>query len=52
MDLSALITAYRANGQGSAAYHPAMMVKILLYAYCMGIPSSRKIAKALVDDVA
>ncbi|PXF55582.1 MAG: hypothetical protein C4B57_02895 [Deltaproteobacteria bacterium] len=30
MDLSALITAYRANGQGSAAYHPAMMVKILL----------------------
>ena len=52
MDLSALITAYRSNGQGSAAYHPAMMVKILLYAYCMGIPSSRKIAKALVDDVA
>jgi transposase len=52
MDLSALITAYRANGQGSAAYHPAMMVKILLYAYCIGIPSSRKIAKALVDDVA
>jgi transposase len=52
MDLSALIKAYRANGQGSAAYHPAMMVKALLYAYCIGIPSSRKIAKALVDDVA
>ena len=52
MDLSALITAYRANGQGSAAYHPAMMVKVLLYAYCVGIPSSRKIAKALIDDVA
>jgi transposase len=52
MDLSALIKAYRANGQGSPAYHPAMMVKVLLYAYCIGIPSSRKIAKALVDDVA
>lgn len=52
MDLSALITAYRANGQGSAAYHPAMMVKMLLYAYCIGIPSGRKIAKALIDDVA
>jgi len=52
MDLSKLITAYRPNGQGSAAYHPAMMTKILLYAYCIGIPSSRKIARALVDDVA
>ena len=52
MDLSALKSAYRANGQGSAAYHPAMMVKILLYAYCIGIPSSRKIARALIDDVA
>ncbi len=52
MDLSELISSYRANGQGSAAYHPAMMTKILLYAYCIGMPSSRKIAKALVDDVA
>ncbi len=52
MDLSELIKAYRENGQGSAAYHPAMMTKILLYAYCTGMPSSRKIARALVDDVA
>ena len=52
MDLSELIGAYRANGQGNAAYHPAMMTKILLYAYCTGRPSSRKIAKALVEDVA
>lgn len=52
MDLSALITLYRANGQGNAAYHPSMMVKVLLYAYCVGIASSRKIAKALIDDVA
>ncbi len=52
LDLSGLIKAYRANGQGSAAYHPAMMTKILLYAYCIGMPSSRKIAKALIDDVA
>ncbi len=52
MDLSVLKSAYRANGLGSAAYHPAMMVKILLYAYCIGIPSSRKIARALTDDVA
>ncbi|MCK4782299.1 MAG: transposase [Desulfobacteraceae bacterium] len=52
MDLSALITVYRTNGQGNAAYHPAMMVKVLLYAYCVGIPSSRKIEQALINDVA
>jgi transposase len=52
MDLREFYRFYRANGQGNAAYHPAMMVKILLYAYCVGMPSSRKIAKGLVDDVA
>ena len=52
IDLSDFIRYYRPNGQGNAAYHPVMMVKILLYAYCVGIPSSRKIAKALIDDVA
>jgi transposase len=52
MDLSGFYRFYRANGQGSAAYHPVMMVKILFYAYCVGMPSSRKIAKGLVDDVA
>jgi transposase len=29
-----------------------MMVKVLLYAYCVGIPSSRKIEQALINDVA
>jgi transposase len=52
MDLSTLITVYRANGQGNAACHPAMMVKVLLYAYCVSIPSSRKIEQALINDVA
>ncbi len=52
LDLSEIKRYYRANGQGNAAYHPSMMVKVLLYAYCVGIPSSRKIAKALIDDVA
>ena len=52
MDLSEIIGSYRENGQGNAAYHPAMMTKVLFYAYCNGMPSSRKIAQALVDDVA
>ena len=29
-----------------------MMVKVLLYAYCVGVPSSRKIEKRLEEDVA
>jgi len=52
LNLSELIKAYRANGQGNAAYHPAVMTKILLYAYCIGMPCSRKTAKALTDNVA
>ncbi len=43
---------YRAvNVQGNSAYHPAMMTKILLYVYSVGIPSSWKIAKVFVDDL-
>jgi len=29
-----------------------MMLKVVLYAYCVGVPSSRKIAQAVIDDVA
>lgn len=42
---------YRADGWGSAAYHPLMMIKILLHGYCLGITSSRKLAQALQNDV-
>lgn len=52
LDLSPLLRRFRDNGQGGAAYSPAMMLKLLLYAYCVGVPSSRKIAQALIDDVA
>jgi transposase len=38
--------------RGYPAYHPAMMLKILLYAYCVGVMSSRKIEKACWDDIA
>jgi len=33
---------YRADGWGQAAYHPLMMIKVLLYGYCLGVTSSRK----------
>jgi len=51
MDLAEFYAAYRNDGWGAAAYDPAMMVGVLLYAYCQGIRSSRKIDRALERDV-
>src|ERR1700727_2682582 len=52
MSLEGFYGAYRANGQGRAAYDPAMMVALLLYFYCVGIRSSRQIERACRADVA
>jgi transposase len=53
LDLDAILAVYRAkDGRGRAAYHPKMMVSLLVYAYCMGKPSSRKIERATYEDVA
>jgi len=43
MDLTMFYKKYREDGWGSAAYEPSMMVALLLYAYCVGERSSRKI---------
>ena len=51
MDLREFYAAYRSDGWGVAAYDPGMMVAILLYAYCLGLRSSRRIARALEEDV-
>jgi transposase len=51
LDLSAIEDAYTEE-RGYPPYHPCMMVKLLLYAYCAGTYSSRKIAEKLVDSVA
>jgi transposase len=52
MNLDAFYGTYRANGQGRAAYDPAMMVALLLYSYAVGNRSSRGIEKACRVDVA
>ncbi len=52
MDLSAFNAKYRSDGWGAAAHPPAMMVPLLLYAYCVGVRSSRKIERACEVDVA
>ena len=51
LDLSAIMDRYEEE-KGYPPYHPAMMVKVLVYAYCIGVPSSRRIAKRLEEDIA
>jgi transposase len=46
LDLSAIYESYDGSKGGYPAYHPEMMVCLLIYAYCVGMPSSRKIEKA------
>lgn len=50
MDLSPLLAKY--NGGGAPAYHPAMMLKIIIYAYSRQIYSSRCMAQELKTDTA
>jgi transposase len=52
LDLSAIYRAYEGERRGQPPYHPALMVKLLLYGYCTGIRSSRKIEQATYRDVA
>jgi transposase len=53
LDLSAIEAAvYEEEDRGQPPYHPRMMTKILLYGYCVGVFSSRRIQKHLVEDVA
>ena len=52
LDLTEFLAAYRADGRGGAAYDPAMILAIWLYAYCVGEPSTRRIERRCVEDVA
>jgi transposase len=52
LDLSAFYRSYRANGQGAAAFDPALMVAVLVYAHAVGVRSSRAIERHCVRDVA
>lgn len=50
LDLSAILDCY-SEERGYPPYHPAMMTAVLLYSYCQGIYSSRRIAKACQERV-
>lgn len=52
LDLSAFHARYAEGGPRNQPFHPAMMVKVLVYAYATGVFSSRKIARKLHEDVA
>jgi transposase len=52
LDLSAIESVYEEEDRGQPPYHPRMMAKILVYGYCVGVFSSRRIQKRLVEDVA
>jgi transposase len=52
LDLGPFLTAYRADGHGRAAYHPRMLLAVLLYAYCSGVRSSRQIERRCHEDIA
>jgi len=50
LDLRAMSKAYR--GSGSASYHPAVLLSLLVYGYATGVFSSRKLERATYDSVA
>src|SRR5260370_9489704 len=52
LDLSAIESVYEEEERGQPPYHPRMMTKVLLYGDCVGVFSSRRIQKRLVEDVA
>jgi len=53
LDLTEIYRVYeRKDGRGLAAYHPLLLTRLLLYGYCVGVRSSRRIERATYDDLA
>ena len=53
LDLGVIYAVYdQRDSRGVKAYEPRMMVALLLYAYCVGLPSSRRIERACWEDAA
>ncbi len=52
LDLTGFYASYRADGHGRAAYQPGMLLGVLLYAYAIGVRSSRQIERRCREDLA
>src|SRR5579875_1866617 len=52
LDLSGIYAVYERDERGQPPYDPRMMTKLLVYGYCVGVYSARKIQQRLIEDVA
>jgi transposase len=52
LDLAPFLRRYRADGHGRAAYDPKTLLGVLLYAYAIGVRSSRQIQRRCTEDLA
>lgn len=52
LDLSAMDAVYGTEKRGQPPYDPLMMTKVLVYGYCIGVFSSRRIERRLMEDIA
>jgi transposase len=52
LDLSPIYWSYNHFKGGQPPYNPTMMVSLLIYAYCIGLPSSRRIEQATYHSIA
>src|SRR5450755_1029202 len=51
LDLSAMHAVYEKEKRGQPPYDPRLMTKLLVYGYCTGVFSSRRIQKRLQEDI-
>src|SRR5450432_3014318 len=51
LDLSAIHAVYQQEQRGQPPYDPRLMTKLLVYGYCTGVFSSRRIQKRLQEDI-
>ncbi len=51
LDLSRIEQHYEHEERGYPPYHPRMMTKVLVYGYCVGVFSSRRLEKRLIEDI-
>jgi transposase len=49
MDISAIENAY--SDEGQPGYHPRLLLKVWLYAYCLGVTSSRRLEQRIREDL-
>src|SRR4029453_18963825 len=51
LDLSGITGGKEEGARGYPPYHPVMLTKVVVYAYCVGVFSSRRIQRRLLEDI-